>query len=77
MKHPTFPELSTTTVPELFGALSWNCGPISERLLKALASRWHDPNCECTFKVTGGGQLVEKEPCMRCENVRRMIRERL
>lgn len=76
--YPSFPELETTSLPELFEQIIPKVvGPRILAALRAIASRWHDPNCECKFKVTEGGQLVEKEACLRCSNVRRSILERL
>lgn len=68
-RQPKFPELDTTTLPELFRYLvAWP----TMNVIRILASRWHDPNCECCFK-----DGVEKRVCLRCKNVRRMILERL
>lgn len=67
--HPSFPELATTSLPELFEQ-AWTLG--NQKILAVIASRWHDPNCGCKFK-----DATEVKTCLRCENVRRAVRERL
>lgn len=77
--HPKF--LPMASIPELFAQAACPVmvvgRPSPERLaLRELASRWHDPHCECKTKAVGGN-VVEVKVCLRCANVRRQIAERL
>lgn len=74
MKQWPLPYL-TSSLPELFVEAIFevpDANMTNRDLLREIAFRWHDPNCECRFKGA-----VEKEACLRCKNVRRMILERL
>ena len=75
-KQPSFPELSTTSLPELFEQVSMTKFFSTEALnrlgaLMEIASRWHDIHCECKIGKDG----KEAKVCLRCANVRRMILE--